>query len=219
MPTPASAPPSVMVFSWGTTAGMTPCGRQASTSVSYGVMPSASTKPSPTLRTSLKARTSRRRRGAASRSRKRFDVSFSSATAPWLALSLAASSSFFLAWRCVAGIEEIPCHRIARARDVALREDDLEEVRLPVRRAEHLRAAVEVHAPDAPEALVEAPGVERADPVPVAVEALGPVIERERIVPAQVLDVEDLEPGALHLDDRVGEARDPAARENVLADE
>jgi hypothetical protein len=34
MPTPATAPPSVIVFSCGTTAGMTPCGRQASTSFS-----------------------------------------------------------------------------------------------------------------------------------------------------------------------------------------
>ena len=36
---------------------------------------------------------------------------------------------------------------------------------------------------------------------------------------AQVLDVEHLEPGALHLDQRVGEARDPSAGEDVLADE
>src|SRR4029079_2974555 len=85
--------------------------------------------------------------------------------------------------------------------------------------AEHLGAAVEVDAPDAPEALVEALGVEGADLLPVAVEALAPCIERERVMAAQVLDVEHLEPRLLHLDDHVREARDPAAGEDVLADE
>ena len=63
-----------------------------------------------------------------------------------------------------------------------------------VRRAEHLRADREVRAPDAAEALVEALGVERLDALPVAVEALGPRVERQRVMAAQVLDVEHLEP-------------------------
>src|SRR5688572_13719277 len=88
-----------------------------------------------------------------------------------------------------------------------------------LRRAEHLCAAVDVDAPDAPEALVEAARVERADALPVAVEALAPGVERERVVAPQVLDVQHLEPRLFHLDDDVGEARDPAAREDMAADE
>src|ERR1700694_4990530 len=196
-------------------------------------MPSASTKFSFIRRTSLKARTSRRRRAPLSRSRNRFEVSFCSPTGPAPcprrpapSLSRAARASRFLEWLSASGIfrlvlpvEKIPRHRIARARHVAFGEYHLEEMRLRHRRAEHLGAAVEVDAPDAAEALVEPLRVERADLLPVAVEALGPVVERDRVVPAQVLDVEHLEPGALHLDDGVGEARDPAAGEHVLADE
>src|ERR1700694_524117 len=92
-------------------------------------------------------------------------------------------------------------------------------MRVSLGRAEHLGAAVQVDAPDAAEALVEAPRIERADALPVAVEALAPGVEGQRVVPAQVLDVEHFEPGALHLDDGIGEARDPAAGEHVLADE
>ena len=51
-----------------------------------------------------------------------------------------------------------------------------------------------------------------------AVEALGPGVERQRVVAAQVLDVDHLEPVALHRLDRLREARDPAAGEDVLAD-
>src|SRR5438067_10791350 len=110
-------------------------------------------------------------------------------------------------------------HRVARHRDVALREHDLEELRVARARAEHLGAAVEVHAPDAPEALVKAPRIERVDLLPVAVEALGPDIERERVVAPQVFDIEHFQPRVLHLHDDIGEARDPAAGEDVLADE
>ena len=39
MPSPATAPPSVMVLSCGTTSGIRPCGRVASTRSSYVVMP------------------------------------------------------------------------------------------------------------------------------------------------------------------------------------
>src|SRR5687768_7804962 len=138
-------------------------------------MPSASTQPAcaSTASTSRKAETSRRRRGAATRSLNRLDVSLERLTAPLPALSCAARASFFL----VCGfrfVEEIPGHRVARHRDVALGEHDLEQMRVPVGRAEHLGAAVQVHAPDAPEALVEALRVERAHALPVAVEALAP---------------------------------------------
>src|SRR5690242_2050309 len=224
MPTPATAPPSVMVFSCGTTAGMTPCARQAAARASYGIIPSVSTQLDSMERTSLKCRTSSLRRATASRSRNRFDVSFASPTGPAPALSCAARASFFL----LNGlgkrfahffVEEAPAHGVGRHGDVALAEHDLEEMRVAGRRAEHLGAAVEVDAPDAPEALVEALRVERLDARPVLVEALAPRVERERVVPAQVLDVEHLEPGLLHLDDHVGEAGDPAAGEDVLADE
>src|SRR3954468_14594455 len=225
MPTPATAPPKVMVLSCGTTAGMTPRARHASTSASYVTIPSASTWSLPTSRTSLKTRTSSRRRAFEARSRKRFEVSFCSPIGPLPppdCLTCAASASFFF-WKLsgVNGflVEEIPRHRVARARDIALREHDLEEVRVARRRTEHFGAAVEVHAPDPAEALVEALGIERADAVPVPVEALGPGVERERVVPAQVLHVDDLEPRLLHFDDHIGEARDPAARKNIFSDE
>src|SRR5690349_7230804 len=186
-------------------------------------MPSASTAPVEKASTSLNARTSRRRRGAAARSRNRFEVSFASPTGPAAALSCAARASFFcecaLSGLLFKLVEEVARHGVARPADVALGEDDLEEVRASRGRAGHLGAAVEVDAPDAPEALVEAARVERADGVPMLVEALGPDIERERVMAAQVLDVEHLEAGLLHLDDDIGEARDPAAREDVLADE
>src|SRR5215510_4689556 len=148
-------------------------------------MPSASTQPAcaSTARTSRKALTSSRRLSPLVRSRKRFDVPFLRATAPLPCLSCAVSASFFLVCG-LALVEEIPGHGVARARDVALGEHDLEKVGAAPRRAEHLGAAVEVHAPDAPEALVEALRVERADALPVAVEALGPHVQRERVVAA-----------------------------------
>src|SRR5882672_3263116 len=192
-------------------------------------MPSASTKFSFTERTSLKARTSRRRRSPTARSRNRFEVSLASATGPAVgrascgppapALSCAARASFFFACCCKLVVEELPAHRIARHRHVALGEDDLEEMRASDARAEHLGAAVEVGAPDAPEALVEAHRVEGADLLPALVEALAPGVEGQRVVAAQVLDVDHLEAGLLHLQDHVGEARNPAAGEDVLADE
>src|SRR5678816_2844597 len=152
MPTPATAPPRVMVFNCGTTVGMTPCARHSRTRSSYGIMPSASTQPeppvSPNWMTWLKARTSRRRRSPAARSRKRLDVSLASATGPPAALSCAARASFFFACCCKLVVEELPAHGIARHRHVALGEDDLEEVRAPDARAEHLGAAVQIRSPD-----------------------------------------------------------------------
>src|SRR6266851_239486 len=217
MPTPATAPPRVMVLSCGTTAGITPCARHSATSASYVTMPSASTWPSLIRRTSLKWRTSSRRRAAPARSRNRFEVSFASPTGPLPSLSRAAKASFFVVCRLF--VEESPAHRIAGLRDVALGEHDLEQVRVPLGRAEHLGAAVQVDAPHPAEALVEALRIELANALPVAVEALAPRVERERVVAAQVLDVQHLEAGALHLNDGLGKARDPAAREDVLADE
>src|SRR3954469_22678964 len=157
MPTPASAPPRVMVFSCGTTAGITPRARHAAVSASYVTMPSASTQPAPgsTARTSQKLRTSRRRRGAAARSRNRLDVSLARPTAPLPSLSCSVSASLFLVCG-LAFVEEVPGHGVTGERDIALGEHHLEEVRASVGRAEHLGAAIEVHAPDAPEALVEA---------------------------------------------------------------
>src|SRR3989442_5979045 len=183
-------------------------------------MPSASTQPAAasTASTSRKALTSRRRRPCPALSRNRLEGSFFKATAPLPCLSCSARASFFLV--CGFGfVEEIPGHRVAGRRDVAFGEHDLEKMRAPRGRAEHLGAAVQVDSPDAPEALVEALRVERADLVPAAVEALGPDVERQRVVAPQVLDVEHLEPGFFHLHDDLGEARDPAAREDVLADE
>src|SRR5207248_9971575 len=98
-------------------------------------------------------------------------------------------------------------------------EHDLEDMRASLGRAEHLGAAVEVGEPDAAEALVELLRIERVDLLPVALEALDPRVQRERVVPAQVLDVDDFEPRVLHGDDGLGEARDPAAGKDVLADE
>src|SRR5688572_27209916 len=235
IPTPATAPPRVMVLSCGTTAGITPCARQALVRTSYGIIPSASTWFSRMERTSLNPRTSRRRRWPAARSRNRLEVSLARATCPEPPLSAFDSESRLAACAASASampeaarrrfgrpqqrvaVEEVARHRVAGG--VALGEHDLEEVRAPGRRAEHLGAAVQVHAPDAPEALVEALRVEGADLVPVAVEALGPDVQRERVMAPQVLDVEHLEAGLLHLDDHVGEARDPAAGEHVAADE
>src|SRR5436190_3007721 len=155
-------------------------------------MPSASTEPpaASTASTWLNARTSSRRRGAVLRSRNRFEVSFASPTGPAAppsgALSRAARASFFSEC-CVRGllvkfVEVLARQRVARHRDVALGEHHLEQVRAARRRAEHLGAAVEIYAPDAAEALVEPLRVQGADLVPVAIEALAPDIQRERVV-------------------------------------
>src|SRR2546421_815675 len=156
-------------------------------------MPSASTHCGVTSRTALNARTSRRRRATLSRSRKRFEVSLASPSGPWPSLSDAARSSFFFVCCCrglgFKFVEEAAAHRVAGRRDVALGEHDLEKMRAPGGGAEHLRAAVEVHPPDAAEALVEAAWVNSADLVPVAVKALAPHIEGECVMAAQVFHV------------------------------
>ena len=116
MPTPATAPPSVMVFSCGTTAGITPCSRQASRQRlvrdhAFGIDPTRRRSP---LSTSLKCARRASRRGRAERSRKRFDVSFSigrPARSLARALSCAARASFFLLCRLLLralSVEEAP---------------------------------------------------------------------------------------------------------------
>ena len=85
MPRPVTAPPSVMVFSSGTTSGIRPCGRVASHRSSYVVMPptTAVRAAGSTWITRAKADTSRLTRsaaGAGSRNRNRLDVGFASRT-------------------------------------------------------------------------------------------------------------------------------------------
>src|SRR2546423_4544592 len=144
-------------------------------------MPSASAHSEVTSRTALNARTSRRRRATLSRSRKRFEVSLARPTGPRPSLSDAARSSFFFECCCrglgFKFVEEAAAHRIARHRHVAPGEHDLEKMCVPGARAEHLGATVEVDAPDAAEALVEALRVDGADPVPGPGEALGPAAQ------------------------------------------
>src|ERR1044072_1579050 len=91
-------------------------------------MPSASTQPAcgSTASTSRKALTSSRRRGCAARARQRLEGSFLRASAPLPCLSCAISASFFLVCG-LALVEEVPGHGVARARDVALGEHDLEK--------------------------------------------------------------------------------------------
>src|SRR5256886_4893137 len=182
-------------------------------------MPSADTREraASTSTTWLKPERSTRGRACGSRSRNRFDVLFASRIPPGpLAASSARSRASLLSW-LVTGVEEGAAHRIVVA-DVALAHHDLEEVRLAVGGAEHLGARPQVSAPDAPELLVELPGIELVHPFPVAIEAQRPVVERQRIVAPQVFDVHDLQAAALAPVDRLGEARDPAPREDVLAD-
>src|SRR5512134_246058 len=172
-------------------------------------MPSASTQPSRALTSSRSrnCRTSRRRRAPAARSRNRLEVSFASPTGPAPRLSCALSACVLAACRRL--IEEPPAHRVVLARDVAPGEHDLEQVRVALGRAEHLRAAVQVYAPHATEALVELLRVERVDLAPVAVETLAPGVERQRIVATQVLDVHHLAARALQRGDGMRQARDP----------
>ena len=108
MPTPATAPPSVMVFSCGTTAGMTPCARQRAVEVlvrdhAFGLDRALRS----TASTWLNPRTSSRRRARRSRSRNRLEVSLASATGPGArALSDCASGSRLAA--CAASASAMP---------------------------------------------------------------------------------------------------------------
>ena len=80
MPRPDTAPPSVIVLSWGTTSGMRPCRSVASARSSYVVMPPtrAVLVSGSTQITRPNADTSSPATGAASRNRNRFDVRLAS---------------------------------------------------------------------------------------------------------------------------------------------
>src|SRR6266852_4871247 len=181
-------------------------------------MPSAETRAraASTSTTSLKRERSTRGRSCLSRSRKRFDVLFARPIPLGPPASSARSRASLLSWLST-GVEEGAAYRIVVA-DVAFAHYDLEEVRLAVGGAEHLGARPEVSPPDSAESLVELPGIKLVHPLPIAVEALRPVVERQRVVAPQVLDVHDLQSAALAPVDRLGEAGDPAAGEDVLAD-
>src|SRR5438445_12431087 len=181
-------------------------------------MPSADTREraASTSTTRLKPERSTRGRACRSRSRNRFDVLFASPIPPGPpAASSARSRASLLSW-LFTGVEEGAAHRIVVA-DVALAHHDLEEVRLAMGGAEHLGARPEVGPPDSAEPLVEFPRIEPVHPLPITVEALRPVVERQRVVAPQVLDVHDRKSAALAPVDRLGEAGDPAAGEDVLA--
>src|SRR5437879_2565631 len=181
-------------------------------------MPSAETRArgASTSTTSSKPERSTRGRACRSRSRNRLDVLFARPIPPRPpAASSARSRASLLSW-LFTGVEEGAAHRIVVA-DVAFAHYDLEEVRLAMGGAEHLGARPEVGPPDSAEPLVEFPRIEPVHPLPITVEALRPVVERQRVVAAQVLDVDHLQPAALAPVDRLGEARDPAAGEAVLA--
>src|SRR2546428_5307765 len=116
-------------------------------------------------------------------------------------------------WR----IEKCAAHRIVAA-DVALADEDLEQVGVAVFGTEHFRARPQIRAPLASKALIETLGVKRVDVIPMAVEAFGPGVERKRVVPAQVLDVDHLQAALLHRLDHLRETGDPASGEDVAAD-
>src|SRR5258708_23232918 len=115
-------------------------------------------------------------------------------------------------------VEKSAAHRIIVLREITLAEHDLEQVRSQTWRAKHFGTGIQIGAPYAAKVFAEFRRIERPDLVPVAVEALGPGIQRQRIVTAQVLDVDDLEPTLLHDNDGFRQARDPAAGKHVLAD-
>src|SRR6266853_287783 len=181
-------------------------------------MPSAETRAraASTSTTSLKRERSTRGRACLSRSRHRFDVLFARPIPLGPPASSARSRASLLSW-LFTGVEEGAAHRIVVA-DVAFAHYDLEEVRLAMGGAEHLGARPEVSPPDSAESLVELPGIELVHPLPIAVEALRPGVERQRVVAPQVLEVHDLQSAALAPVDRLGETGDPAAGEDVLAD-
>ena len=165
MPTPATAPPSVIDL-------------QLRHHRRHRRRARASRRPAPRRWSCLRRRPSPRRRRPAStwskrphvepppwrraaRSRNRFEVSLASPTrspplpaacgsAPICAARRTASRSGVAAGSVrapdfasgeILGVQERAAHRVVLARDVALAEHDLEQVRVPVRRAEHLGAA------------------------------------------------------------------------------
>src|SRR2546427_12143575 len=115
-------------------------------------------------------------------------------------------------------IKERAARRRVRA-DVALAQQDLEQMRAAGPRAEHLRARPQVRTPDAAEPLVEAHRIERLDLLPARIEALRPRIERERVVAAQVLDVDHLPAPALPRFHRLRAAGNPAPGGDIFSGE
>ena len=208
-------------------------------------MPSTSTVPASgsTSSTRVSSPAGRPRRGTG-RSRNRFDSGLSSARTPpavlqaWARASAKARAR--VSWsviRCCLGflpfcrffnstrrlqrrvsglVQVIPRHRVGVGADIAFAEDDLEQIGLALGGAEHLRAADQVGAPDAAEAFVEALRIHRLDRVPVGVEPLRPVIQRQRVVAAQILDIENLEPLGFHGLERLRETGNPAAGKMYL---
>lgn len=90
---------------------------------------------------------------------------------------------------------------------------DLEDRHVVV--LERIRAAGEIHAPDAEFFVVDEP----ARLFCVRLEILRPDFERARIVPPQALDVDRLEPAALRRFEREADVRQLAVREHVAIDE
>src|SRR5689334_14509864 len=151
-------------------------------------MPSTSTQPSVglTAMTWLKLLRSRRHLAPWMRSRNKFDVrllnpsgaelplcrAFSEETSEAVRASCREASSF---------IEMHPAHWIAGWRDVAFTEDNLEQMRVSGRRAEHFGTTDEVYTPDSTKTFVEAHRVECADRVPATLEALGPGVQSRRV--------------------------------------
>ena len=112
--------------------------------------------------------------------------------------------------------EKLTAHRIAVGRDIALAEHDLEQMRLFMWRTKQLGASNEISAPYSPKPLVKFHWIKRVNLRPAPIEALGPDIERESIVAAQILDVDHLQPIGLHGDNDVRQAGNPAAGKYML---
>ena len=77
----------------------------------------------------------------------------------------------------------------------------------------------QVHTPLPTEGLIEAVRIQSVNGIPALVETLCPAVERQRVMSPQVLYIEHLEAAALHPVERLGQARDPPAGEDVLTDE
>ena len=114
-------------------------------------------------------------------------------------------------------VQEVAAHRVARAVTLPLENTTWKRC---ARRASGTsrRSRRDTRARCAGSARRSASGRARGS-CPSSGRSARPHVQRERVVAAQVLDVEHFQARLLHLDDHVGEARDPAAGEHVLADE
>src|SRR5512133_837344 len=86
-------------------------------------------------------------------------------------------------------------------------------------RAEHFGAPYQVGSPHPVKAFIKTLRVKCPDRLPLRFKTPGPLVQCQGIVAAQVLNIKHLEPAALHLDDHLGQAGNPAAWKDVLADE